>query len=104
MHLFLKSCFPVWGFPLIAPSAAALLTPGKEERAAAAQIMATNYNGNRIKSSLTTDAIDLKVTHDLAKLPGGAPAAGPQRRPADRCPHQRDAAPDPSPVVDDDAL
>ena len=37
-----------------------------------AQIMATNYNGNIIKSSLTTDAIDLKVTHDLAKLPGGA--------------------------------
>ena len=40
--------------------------------ALAAQIMATNYNGNIIKSSLTTDAIDLKVQHDLAKLPGGA--------------------------------
>ncbi|MEP6504972.1 MAG: TonB-dependent receptor, partial [Betaproteobacteria bacterium] len=39
--------------------------------ALAAQIMATNYNGNIIKSSLTTDAIDLKVQHDLAKLPGG---------------------------------
>jgi iron complex outermembrane recepter protein len=39
--------------------------------ALAAQIMATNYNGSIIKSSLTTDAIDLKVTHDLAKLPGG---------------------------------
>ena len=39
--------------------------------ALAAQIMATNYNGNIIKSSLTTDAIDLKVTHDLMKLPGG---------------------------------
>ena len=40
--------------------------------ALAAQIMATNYNGNIIKSALTTDAIDLKVQHDLAKLPGGA--------------------------------
>ncbi len=40
--------------------------------ALAAQILATNYNGNIIKSSLTTDAIDLKVQHDLAKLPGGA--------------------------------
>ena len=39
--------------------------------ALAAQIMATNYNGNIIKSTLTTDAIDLKVTHDLMKLPGG---------------------------------
>jgi iron complex outermembrane receptor protein len=39
--------------------------------ALAAQIRATNYNGNIIKSSLTTDAIDLKVQHDLAKLPGG---------------------------------
>jgi len=37
----------------------------------AARIMATNYNGNIIRSSLTTDAIDLKVQHDLAKLPGG---------------------------------
>jgi len=37
----------------------------------AAQILATNYNGNIIKSSLTTDAIDLKVQHELAKLPGG---------------------------------
>jgi iron complex outermembrane receptor protein len=39
--------------------------------ALAARILATNYNGNIIKSSLTTDAIDLKVQHDLAKLPGG---------------------------------
>ena len=39
--------------------------------ALAAQIMATNYNGNIIRSSLTTDAIDLKVQHELAKLPGG---------------------------------
>jgi hypothetical protein len=38
----------------------------------AAQILATNYNGNIIKSTLTTDAIDLKVQHELAKLPGGA--------------------------------
>lgn len=37
----------------------------------AAQILATNYNGNIIKSSLTTDAIDLKVQHELMKLPGG---------------------------------
>jgi len=37
----------------------------------AAQIRATNYNGDIIRSKLTTDAIDLKVTHDLAKLPGG---------------------------------
>ncbi len=37
-----------------------------------AQILATNYNGNIIKSSLTTDAIDLKVQHELARLPGGA--------------------------------
>lgn len=40
--------------------------------ALAAQILATNYNGNIIRSSLTTDAIDLKVQHDLARLPGGA--------------------------------
>ena len=40
--------------------------------ALAAQIQATNYNGNIIKSSLTTDAIDLKVQHELARLPGGA--------------------------------
>ena len=39
--------------------------------ALAAQILATNYNGNIIKSSLTTDAIDLKVQHELARLPGG---------------------------------
>ncbi|MCK9687940.1 TonB-dependent receptor domain-containing protein [Scleromatobacter humisilvae] len=44
----------------------------QQSPALAAQIMATNYNGNIIKSSLTTDAIDLKVTHDLMKLPGGA--------------------------------
>ena len=37
----------------------------------AAKIMATNYDGNIIRSSLTTDAIDLKVQHELAKLPGG---------------------------------
>ena len=43
----------------------------QQSPALAAQIMATNYNGNIIKSSLTTDAIDLKVQHDLAKLPGG---------------------------------
>ena len=46
--------------------AAATQTP-----ALAAQIYATNYNGNIIKSSLTTDAIDLKVQHELATLPGG---------------------------------
>jgi iron complex outermembrane receptor protein len=40
--------------------------------ALAAQILATNYNGNIIKSTLTTDAVDLKVQHDLAQLPGGA--------------------------------
>jgi len=40
--------------------------------ALAAQIQATNYNGNIIRSSLTTDAIDLKVQHELMKLPGGA--------------------------------
>ena len=39
--------------------------------ALAAQIAATNYNGNIIRSTLTTDAIDLKVQHDLMKLPGG---------------------------------
>ena len=39
--------------------------------ALAAQIYATNYDGNIIKSSLTTDAIDLKVQHELAQLPGG---------------------------------
>jgi iron complex outermembrane recepter protein len=39
--------------------------------ALAAQIRATNYNGDIIRSSLTTDAIDLKVSHDLATLPGG---------------------------------
>ena len=44
----------------------------QQSPALAAQIMATNYDGNIIKSSLTTDAIDLKVTHDLMKLPGGA--------------------------------
>jgi iron complex outermembrane recepter protein len=38
----------------------------------AAQILATNYNGNIIKSTLTTDAVDLKVQHELARLPGGA--------------------------------
>lgn len=41
----------------------------------AAQIAATNYNGNIIKSSLTTDAIDLKATRDLFQLPGGAATA-----------------------------
>ncbi|MFL6626287.1 MAG: TonB-dependent receptor domain-containing protein [Vitreoscilla sp.] len=46
--------------------------------ALAAQILATNYNGNIIKSSLTTDAIDLKVQHELLNLAGGplALAAG----------------------------
>ena len=46
--------------------------------ALAAQIRATNYNGNIIRSSLATDAIDLKVQHELMKLAGGplALAAG----------------------------
>ena len=50
----------------------------QQSPALAAQIRATNYNGNIIRSTLTTDAIDLKVQHELAKLPGGplALAAG----------------------------
>ena len=46
--------------------------------ALAAQIMATNYNGNIIKSTLTADAVDAKVQRELFKLPGGqlAIAAG----------------------------
>jgi len=39
--------------------------------ALAAQILATNYNGNIIRSSLKTDAIDLKVQRELVKLAGG---------------------------------
>ena len=46
-------------------------TVAHQSPALAARILATNYNGNIIKSSLTTDAIDLKVQHELAKLPGG---------------------------------
>ena len=41
----------------------------------AAQIAATNYNGNIIKSTLSTDAIDLKASRDLFQLPGGAATA-----------------------------
>ena len=46
--------------------------------ALSAAIRATNYNGNIIRSSLSTDSVDLKVQHELAKLPGGplALAAG----------------------------
>ena len=38
----------------------------------AAQIRATNYNGPMIHSNLTTQAIDLKASHELMQLPGGA--------------------------------
>ncbi len=39
--------------------------------ALAAQIYATNYNGNIITSTLSTDAVDAKVQHEIIKLPGG---------------------------------
>jgi len=39
--------------------------------ALAAAIRATNYVGNMIHSTLSTDSIDLKGSHDLFALPGG---------------------------------
>jgi iron complex outermembrane receptor protein len=39
--------------------------------ALAAQIAGTNYAGPMISNSLSTDALDFKVSHDLLKLPGG---------------------------------
>ena len=44
----------------------------QQSPALTAQIMATNYDGNMMKSTLGTDSIDLKVQHDLMQLPGGA--------------------------------
>jgi iron complex outermembrane receptor protein len=43
--------------------------------ALAAQIAATNYVGPIINSTLTTNAIDLKATHDLFALSGGTATA-----------------------------
>jgi iron complex outermembrane receptor protein len=37
----------------------------------AAQIRATNYVGNMIHSSLSTDSVDLKASREVATLPGG---------------------------------